>query len=305
MSSLIKKIQQIALDPTISCFQVINTTYYFAKKINDVDLINFCKSEIYGYPDVRVVPIYRFISVEYRMKDLYGRMIPLQIPFSDKQFSFLEKLPIKESIGELENLFEQSKDNYLYLSIPSELQSALNQLSDNPLKKIMEFNIYAIFPKSQITKIFNTIKMEVLNKIMEFENKGIDVDDTTLQKEESKTSETVNIVIEGSADGAVLGNIMSNSNIYNNKNNSTKIYNYSEVEKILKEIKKQYKKVRIEKEKQKQIANDIKEIKKAIKDKNDSIITNKFQDIKSLLIGIKGSLIASGIIEVIKTLLGA
>ncbi|MGN1186217.1 MAG: hypothetical protein ACI4RQ_04370 [Methanobrevibacter wolinii] len=44
---------------------------------------------------------------------------------------------------------------------------------------------------------------------------------------------------------------------------------------------------------------------KAIKEKNDSLIRNGFEDIKNLLIGISGSVIASGIVDVIKVFLGA
>lgn len=304
MTSMIKKIKQLSLDLNTSCTQLLNTTYYFAKKIENVELCQLCKQEIYGYADVSNIPEYRFIPVEYRMQSLNGRMIPLQIPFSDKRFSFMEKLPIKESIGELYNMYNQCKENYLFLSIPTELQTALNQLSDYPFKNFMELRVFAIFPKEQITKIANTIKMEIFNKIMEIEKTGNDfVDD--LFEENTKNNENIYFTVNGNISDSILGNITKNGNLSKSNNHSVITYNYAEAERILKEINKQYKKSKIDRERQKQIARDIKIIKKAIKEKNDSLIRNGFEDIKNLLIGISGSVIASGIVDVIKVFLGA
>lgn len=58
MTSMIKKIKQLSLDLNTSCTQLLNTTYYFAKKIENVELCQLCKQEIYGYADVSNVPEY-------------------------------------------------------------------------------------------------------------------------------------------------------------------------------------------------------------------------------------------------------
>lgn len=303
MSSLVKKIQQLALDSTISCTQLLNTTYYFSKKIQDSELLNLCKQEIFGYSNVSNVPQYRFIPVKYRIQNINGKIIPLNIPFTDECFAFLEKLPIKESIGELCNKYDQCKEDYLFLAIPQELQTALNQLSDYPYKDFIELRVFAIFSKEQIIRITNTLKMEILNKIIEIGNRGIDIMDDLF--DEDNINENISISIMGDVNNSFLGNIKKNEIKNIPSNNLINTYDYAEAAKILKDIQKQYKKVKINRTQQKKVSNDIKQIKKAIREKNDTSIKNGFEDIKNLFIGITENIIAAGIVAVIKGILGA
>ena len=45
---MIKKIKQLSLDLNTSCTQILNTTYYFAKKIENEKLYQLCKQQTYG-----------------------------------------------------------------------------------------------------------------------------------------------------------------------------------------------------------------------------------------------------------------
>lgn len=208
MSKLVEELQYECLNNSIPCSQLLLKAYATARKLNNVEMAEFCKNEIDGYPDnSEHIPSFRTIEISlwaYNGVNWNSVVVPCN--------SYLTKHNVTQSVKELEALCFQGK-NYFSVKLSTEqvdfLRKACRNLriSDGQ-KRIAAYKFEGII--SKVRKIILDWVLK-LNKDDILEEKG------NLADENNKTPITTVININAPINGAnIAGNMVNSHAIINN-----------------------------------------------------------------------------------------
>lgn len=208
MAKLVEELQYECLNNSIPCSQLLLKAYASARRLNNVEMAEFCKNEIDGYLDnSEHIPSFRTIEISlwaYNGVNWNSVVVPCN--------SYLTKHNVTQSVKELEALCFQGK-NYFSVKLSTEqvdfLRKACRNLriSDGQ-KRIAAYKFEGII--SKVRKIILDWVLK-LNKDDILEEKG------DLADENNKTPITTVININAPINGAnIAGNMVNSHAIINN-----------------------------------------------------------------------------------------
>ena len=156
MNSLVLELQSEALDPSSSVLNLLRKASLIAYKLDVQELHEWVQLELNGYSEFSQLPDYRFVTGELKAKNPYHGLIPVMLDSAEIS-DLISKRPVCESISELEYLVNKNESNFLYLSLPKELEIEIQSWSRPALPLIIRV------PTSQFNGIIERTKDIVLN----------------------------------------------------------------------------------------------------------------------------------------------
>ena len=212
MAKLVIELQKECLNTNCSFSDLCQKAYFIARKLNQDEMIEFLKKEIYGYKNLKDLPDYRYVDLIYKAFIPYHGWIPFQIP-SQGVFSRLLKGPIFLSVGEMQD-FLNADDSILNSAVPLELQQELIKRSNMPF--ITE--IKGVFSKTQLVRILDVIKNRILDWAIKLEKEGICGNDYEFTEHEKEIAKNMMVIINGNVNGSNIIDSMTNSSVTVNNN---------------------------------------------------------------------------------------
>lgn len=212
MAKLVIELQKDCLNTNGSFSDLCQKAYFIAHKLNQDEMIEFLKKEIYGYKNIKDLPDYRYVDLIYKAFNPYHGWIPFQIP-SQGVFSRLLKGPIFLSVGEMQD-FLNADDSILNSAVPLELQQELIKRSNMPF--ITE--IKGVFSKTQLVRILDVIKNRILDWAIKLEKEGICGNDYEFTEHEKEIAKNMTVIINGNVNGSNIIDSMTNSSVTVNNN---------------------------------------------------------------------------------------
>ena len=212
MAKLVIELQKECLNTNCSFSDLCQKAYFIARKLNQDEMIEFLKKEIYGYKNLKDLPDYRYVDLIYKAFNPYHGWIPFQIP-SQGVFSRLLKGPIFLSVGEMQD-FLNADDSILNSAVPLELQQELIKRSNMPF--ITE--IKGVFSKTQLVRILDVIKNRILDWAIKLEKEGICGNDYEFTEHEKEIAKNMMVIINGNVNGSNIIDSMTNSSVTVNNN---------------------------------------------------------------------------------------
>ena len=230
MSKLVIELQQECLNPKCSFSDLCQKAYFIARKLDQDEMVEFLKKEINGYPTSKEVPEYRNANVFFKARNPMRGWIPIQLP-SKGTFEELSTWPITMSISEIQTAVDNKDLQTISMIIPLELQQFLIEAARIPNR----YEIKMFFSKTQLVRILNTIKNQILDWALNLEQKGIlgeDYEFSTKEKEIAKNMTIINNY------GNINGSNVVGSAINSTLNaNGVKEFDYEGAKKLLESIK--------------------------------------------------------------------
>lgn len=233
MAKLVIELQKDCLNPTLSYANLFQKAYFIAQKIEQKEMVEFLKNEINGYKNIDNLPDFRYVDLTYKAFNPMRGWIPFKIP-STGIYSKLLKGPIFLSVGEMQK-FLDAEDSVLNTVVPFELQQELIKNSN----LFFDTEIRAYFSKTQLIRLLDVVKNQILDWSLDLERKGILGEDYVFSEKEKEIAKTMTIIIHGNVNGAnIVGNMTNSSATINNK---SKI-DFESLKQIVEQVKKELEK---------------------------------------------------------------
>ena len=261
MAKLVIELQKECLNTNCSFSDLCQKAYFIARKLNQDEMIEFLKKEIYGYKNLKDLPDYRYVDLIYKAFNPYHGWIPFQIP-SQGVFSRLLKGPIFLSVGEMQD-FLNADDSILNSAVPLELQQELIKRSNMPF--ITE--IKGVFSKTQLVRILDVIKNRILDWAIKLEKEGICGNDYEFTEHEKEIAKNMTVIINGNVNGSNIIDSMTNSSVTVNNNG----FDFEALKQLVTKIEADLENAKnIEVDKSRFLKEQTTLLKKSIEEKNET-----------------------------------
>ena len=261
MAKLVIELQKDCLNTNGSFSYLCQKAYFIAHKLNQDEMIEFLKKEIYGYKNIKDLPDYRYVDLIYKAFNPYHGWIPFQIP-SQGVFSRLLKGPIFLSVGEMQD-FLNADDSILNSAVPLELQQELIKRSNMPF--ITE--IKGVFSKTQLVRILDVIKNRILDWAIKLEKEGICGNDYEFTEHEKEIAKNMTVIINGNVNGSNIIDSMTNSSVTVNNNG----FDFEALKQLVTKIEADLENAKnIEVDKSRFLKEQTTLLKKSIEEKNET-----------------------------------
>ena len=181
MTSLVLELQREALDPQVSCAQLLRKALVVARKLSLSEFETWVLAEMNGYPSEKVPP-YRFLRGE-PMGRLGRQTIPIQVSGDlALVFSFLNAT---NAIGEIERMVtDRSGDKFVLLSFSPTHEADLPALTVPGAKPVLKV------ARSSLGAIVEGVRNKVVDWATDLEAKGIIGEGLTVSPEEKLHART-------------------------------------------------------------------------------------------------------------------
>ncbi len=203
MSSLVLELQRDAMDPKVRVTDLLRKAVAVGKKLRVDGFVKYATNELSGYstPDT---PNYRIVRGELRAHNPYNGWIPVILANAELERA-LKTRTIQQPISEIEHLCENGDgDGILAINLP---QDAINNLFLNTNEYRMGIIPRLTIGHSQLKKILDAVRTEILNLALELEQEGILGEGLTFTPNEVRQATSIQI---GQFSG-VWGNVNSSN----------------------------------------------------------------------------------------------
>jgi AbiTii-like protein len=209
MRSLVTDLQRDILNSKKSVTEILRTTKLISAKLGLSDISQLIESELSGYTDLAKVPAYREISGGnlYYFNPVRGWCFAGPVPSNEYRY----RTP--QPVSELEEL---AKGETVVTTPPGKFQLSEPFLMQCP-QQVRNST-------TEIKRILEAIREEILNWAIELEQKGITGDGMSFDTEEKRKAQNQTFNIQHFA--GVLGNVT---------NSTVNIYDYSSIHQQLRE----------------------------------------------------------------------
>jgi hypothetical protein len=293
MASIIQELQSLATDSHYSVTDLLRKAKIVASKLRLKEFLDWINNELNGYNTEKRedIPLYRFINGEPKGWNPMHGWVPVMFDDSKSQ-RVLSQMPVKQAIGELEDLYN-TKSNNLQFTYGPEAQKTIRKAVG------FETNFALITSSTAISSILNAVRNIILDWSIKLEAEGIKGDGISFsQKEKEITREPQNIIKIGKIDKFIgnMGHMSDQASIEIVQINEEE---RREIKSIVEKIKKEIDSIGINVSDKIRIEKNIIEIESelAIKNSKTSIIKESFGSIKRILEGASGNIIAQGIMS--------
>lgn len=179
--SLVLELQHEALDPNVSVAVLLRKALVVVKKLDIKEFEGWIELELNGYKGGSTVPDYRIITGTVMGHNPYQGWQPL-IFQDDKTQNTCSTRGTTQSISELEQLIDKSKNSIFQMYYPAE--------NEQILRKAIGFDVPIALHVSAacLHGIVDKVRNIVLNWALKLEKDGITGEGMTFSKEEKDTA---------------------------------------------------------------------------------------------------------------------
>lgn len=287
MSKIVIDLQKDILNSEIDILSILRKAKIIASKLNLVDFENWINNELNGYENYESIPEYRTVYGELKANNPYHGLIP--IIMSSDLLSQINSRKLFDPISEIVSL-ANSNQSITYV-LPKEASDLLCSNSG------VNYQCYFIVAASQLTRIIESVKNNLLEWCLRLEKDGIVGDDFEFSDVEINKAKEIQQVFYNS--NIINGNV--NNSQMSSGNNTTNSFNLNNVDELIQKVKNSILEEEILKLDKEEALEIIDDIEKAIKEKKKtSVIKSALNGLKDFLINVGASVSAAIITSYIK-----
>ncbi|PHM48716.1 AbiTii domain-containing protein [Xenorhabdus sp. KK7.4] len=292
MSGLVLELQRDALNKNIRVSDLLRKALVVSKKLIIVEIETWVNNELNGYPsNEEAIPGYREIRGEVKVFNPYHGLQPLYM--NANLAEVLSTRKIGQPVGELDSLLNDHQGQ--------NLQIPFNQNTKNQLIKLMNFPLEPVLLVShtEIVGILEAIRNEVLNWALNLESRGILGDKMSFTKEEKQAAAQVTYQVTNNIQN------MNNSQLQQDSAgaNQTLIVNEApkDFSNFIEQFKKVHENLELNELRRKELNTEIATMELQLDSPHPKqiIISESVKSIRSILEGITGSVIATGLLALL------
>ena len=290
MGSIVQELQMEAMSSASNISDMLRKSLVVAKKLKINDFEKWVSQELNGYrDDLDNIPHYREVRGSLQFFNPYYGWRPVIIQ-DQKLAESITINRIAQPITEIEYLV-QGEGESLYLELPADTQSQLSKLTTG---RPTEFQVS--FGKSQAQQIIDSVRKIVLDWSIQLEEDGITGEGLSFSNKEKQEASKHNYTVTnfyGNTSGIQIQQHTSQS--------SQTMINEVDLGKVsdfIKTLKDNLTQIGLEAQPQKVVQSEITNISTQLESTQakSSVIQQSLKTIRSVLEGVTGSLIASGIL---------
>lgn len=294
MVSLISELQKETLDSSVSVLDILRKALVVSKKLNVEEMKNWIILELNGYKIDDEIPTYRKINGNLKGYNPFHGWQPIML--DEDMTELLSSKEVAQPIGELINI--KKRDGKIGIRLSGKLERIIMEGigAEVPL-------IYFI-DQSQVEGIIETVRNMVLNWTLKLEEDGIIGDGMSFSSDEKQKAQENQYTIKN------YFTDQDNLQIQQNTKNSTQVISINnldmeKVEKIKDMVTNNLDNIDFKNNNDKdEVKNKLEIIEDQLtnNDPKEGLIKKSFKSIKSILKGVTGNIIASGLIHEINSL---
>lgn len=269
MAKMVEELQRECLNNSIPCSELLLKAYAIARKLNNAEMVEFCKNEIDGYQDnSERIPSFRIIEIAlWALKGI--KWTSVIAPCN----SYLSRHDVTQSIRELEILCSQKKDHFS-VKLSAEQVDILRKACRDPYisdgqKRVAAYKFEGIISKVRKTILDWVLELNDADALEENADFGSDKND--------KTQNTTVINISGPINGANIVGSMTNSSA--TINNNGKI-DFESLRQLVEQIRNELGKVKTAtSEETIALKEKIEQLEQSIENRDESSVVNTLKNI--------------------------
>ena len=264
MAKMVEELQRECLNNSIPCSELLLKAYAIARKLNNAEMVEFCKNEIDGYQDnSEQIPSFRIVEITlWALGGVNWR--PVIAPCN----SDLTKHDVSQSIKELETLCAQQKDHFS-IRLSKEQVDILRKVCRNPYisdgqKRVAAYKFEGIISK---------VRKNILDWVLKLNDNCVLEEDTNFESNgNDNTPSTTVININGTINGAnIAGNMMNSSATINNNGK----IDFESLRKLVEQIRNELGKVQTAKSEETiALKEKIEQLEQSIENRDESSVVN-------------------------------
>jgi hypothetical protein len=290
MSGLVLELQRDALDKNVDVSSLLRKAVLVSKKLGITEIETWINQELSGYPaDEDAVPSYREVSGVIKVFNPYHGWQPLNFGNADLGED-LSKRKISQAIGELVTIAESEKSGNLQVPFSQHTKNALMKMMSVPLEPTL------LVSDAQIHGILEAVRNEILNWALDLETKGIVGDGMSFSKEEKEVASQVTYQVTNN-----IGS-MQNSQLQQDSAGASQTQNIAlpsvDISSFIEELKASLNDLGLNSDDTAELEAEVLTIEHQLaspKPKN-IIIGESLKSARSILEGITGSVLATGLL---------
>jgi len=269
MAKLVEELQYECLNNSIPCSQLLLKAYAIARKLNNVEMTDFCKNEIDGYQDnSERIPSFRIIEIAlWALKGI--KWTSVIVPCN----SYLSRHDVTQSIRELEILCSQKKDHFS-VKLSAEQVDILRKACRDPYisdgqKRVAAYKFEGIISK---------VRKNILDWVLKLNDNCVLEEDTNFESNgNDNTPSTTVININGTINGAnIAGNMMNSSATINNNGK----IDFESLRQLVEQIRNELGKVQTAKSEETiALKEKIEQLEQSIENRDESSVVNTLKNI--------------------------
>ncbi len=289
MSSLVLDLQQEVLNNECDILNALRKAHLIASKLQLKDFDVWIQRELNGYANCsrEEIPDYRKVKGVLMAFNPYNGWIPAQC-IDDEMEQLICEQKMHQSIGELQEIYEQSCNGYFIYQFNAGLMDAISSLFNTPVPRQYALHI----SRHLLASIIEKVKNALLEWTIQLETEGILGDNMRFNQEEKDIAKNIPQQINNYYGTVVNGDICESQIISGNNNTNT--YNNSSVNDAVNEIQKSLNTEMISEEDKANALELLEEIStKLEKNKKPGVIKAAFIGLKDFLVDVGANVTAA------------
>lgn len=297
MTGLVHELQRDALDPKVSVSDLLRKALVVSRKLSIPDIQEWLSYELNGYPpNDDVIPDYREVRGSPKVWNPYHGWQP--IIFQDNETAdIISTKKNSQAIGELDDLVSREESRQFQMEFPNEIHNALISMMDVPMQPTL------MIPRTAIIGILDAVRNKVLDWALELESNGVIGEGMSFTEKEKQAAHSVTYQVTNN-----IGS-MTNSQLQQDSPNSSQSLSVnddlSQVARFIETLKGQLEGLQLEQNQKEELNAEVVTIESQLSSPKPKpvIVKESLKSIRSVLEGVTGSLIASGLVAQLTALL--
>ncbi|MBY0498926.1 MAG: hypothetical protein K2P74_04810 [Nitrosomonas sp.] len=295
MTGLITELQADALNKNVNVSDLLRKALVVSIKLGINQIEEWLKKELNGYSDTDDIPSYRTVYGQAKAYNPYRGWLPIQ--FADHEMaSMVSQRELSQAIGELD-LLNLKDDGHITAPFSHRNKQRLMDAMSYPLEPTL------FVPQTEITKILEAVRNNILEWSLELESKGILGEGMSFSSKEKIAASEHHYIITNN-----IGS-MQNSQFQQSSPNAIQVLkinnNLTELVQLLRDIQESINKLDLSPSSIEELQAEISTIEsqaKSPKPKN-KILSEALISIRTILEGATGNVLASGFLDKVTSML--
>lgn len=291
MDSIVLELQREAMSSGSNISNLLRKSLVISRKLKITDFEHWVNQELNGYGDNGdIIPDYREVRGSLEFLNHYYGWRPVIIQ-DEKLAEILSKQKIAQPITEIEFLVESDSDQ-LYIQLPQNIQNQLSEWGD---RTPTQFHVS--FGKSQARQIIDSVRNIILDWAIQLEEDGILGEGILFSEKEKAKADRQNYTVNN-----FYGNA-SGVQIQQNTSHSTQTIigemDFDNISNFISTLKENMNQIGLQAEEQRVIESEVATISTQLESTQprSSIVKQSLKTVRSVLEGVTGSIIASGLLH--------
>ena len=278
------------MDKSVDVSDLLRKAMVVSRKLGINEIEDWIKRELSGYNKANEIPEYREISGQVKVYNPYHGWQPLH--FRDHKYAeLLSKKKIGQAVGQLDSIRQNDTNGYLVVPFNDYTKNNLMSSMDIPLEPSL------LVSDTQLYKILEGVRNEILNWSLDLESKGIIGDGMSFSKEEKKAASKISYHVTNNI-GSMSNSQLQQDSPYSSQNLNVNIAGV-ELGDFIKELKASLNDLELEADEKAELKAEVLTLEHQLASPKpkDIIISESLKSTRSILEGITSSVLAAGLLS--------